>query len=345
MGEEKDMNDSGSKVLLEVRDLQKYFPIKSGFLIQKTVAQLKAVDGVSFTIDKGHTFGIVGESGCGKTTIGRTIIRLLNPTGGNIFLEGEDIAILKERSLKQYRQKMQIVFQDPTSSLNPRMTVGQTLSEPLLFHGMVRSKKEVEERMSQLLSSVGLKPYHVDRYPHQFSGGQRQRIAIARAICVDPSLIVLDEPTSALDVSVQAQIIKLLKELQGKLNAGYIFISHNLSVVRYISDRVGIMYLGKMVEKGDTNEIFENPMHPYSKALLAATPIPDPKTRRKRKELLSGQVPSPINRPTGCFFRTRCKYAMPACEKEYPQMVRVAKNHSVSCHLYSLGEPEKIVEK
>lgn len=206
MGEEKDMNDSGSKVLLEVRDLQKYFPIKSGFLIQKTVAQLKAVDGVSFTIDKGHTFGIVGESGCGKTTIGRTIIRLLNPTGGNIFLEGEDIAILKERSLKQYRQKMQIVFQDPTSSLNPRMTVGQTLSEPLLFHGMVRSKKEVEERMSQLLSSVGLKPYHVDRYPHQFSGGQRQRIAIARAICVDPSLIVLDEPTSALDVSVQAQI-------------------------------------------------------------------------------------------------------------------------------------------
>jgi len=200
------MNDSGSKVLLEVRDLQKYFPIKSGFLIQKTVAQLKAVDGVSFTIDKGHTFGIVGESGCGKTTIGRTIIRLLNPTGGNIFLEGEDIAILKERSLKQYRQKMQIVFQDPTSSLNPRMTVGQTLSEPLLFHGMVRSKKEVEERMSQLLSSVGLKPYHVDRYPHQFSGGQRQRIAIARAICVDPSLIVLDEPTSALDVSVQAQI-------------------------------------------------------------------------------------------------------------------------------------------
>ncbi|HPG98500.1 MAG TPA: ATP-binding cassette domain-containing protein [Thermotogota bacterium] len=339
------MPETGSTALLEVKDLRKYFPIKSGFLIQRTVAQLKAVDGVSFAIDKGRTFGIVGESGCGKTTIGRTIIRLLNQTGGHILLEGQDIATLKERPLKDYRKKMQIVFQDPTSSLNPRMTVGQTLSEPLLFHEMVHSKKEAEERMSQLLSSVGLKPYHVDRYPHQFSGGQRQRIAIARAICVDPSLIVLDEPTSALDVSVQAQIIKLLKELQGKLNAGYIFISHNLSVVRYISDQVGIMYLGKMVEKGDTNEIFDKPEHPYSKALLAATPIPDPKTRRKRKELLTGQVPSPINRPSGCFFRTRCKYAMPACEKEYPEMVRIAEHHWVACHIYSLGEPDRIVEK
>lgn len=327
--------------LLKVQNLKKYFPIKAGFLIQRTIAQLKAVDDVSFDLEKGETFGIVGESGCGKTTVGRTVIRLLNPTDGNILLNGEDIGYLRERSLKPFRKRMQIVFQDPTSSLNPRMTVGEMLSEPLIFHGIVRTRKEADDVLSQLLLSVGLKPYHIDRYAHQFSGGQRQRIAIARAICVEPSLIVLDEPTSALDVSVQAQIIKLLKDLQVKMNAGFIFISHNLSVVRYISDQVGIMYLGKMVEKGEIDEIFDHPMHPYSKALLAATPVPDPRNRRKRKELLSGQVPSPINRPSGCFFRTRCKYALPACEKEFPETISLSPNHWVACHLYSLGDMKK----
>jgi peptide/nickel transport system ATP-binding protein len=333
--------------LLQVTNLKKYFPIKAGFLVQKTIAHLKAVDGISFDLNYGETFGIVGESGCGKTTIGRTIIRLLDPTEGGIVLEGTDISGLKDRELKPFRKRMQIVFQDPTSSLNPRMTIGQMLSEPLVFHDMIHGKKgkEVDEALSHLLLSVGLKPYHIDRYAHQFSGGQRQRIAIARAICVEPSLIVLDEPTSALDVSVQAQIIKLLKDLQLKMNAGFIFISHNLSVVRFISDHVGIMYLGKMVEKGDADEIFDHPAHPYSKALLAATPVPDPHSRRKRKELLSGQVPSPINRPSGCFFRTRCKYAMPACEKEFPETVSIAKDHWVACHLFSLGETSVVKEK
>jgi len=334
-------NSKHGAEFLKVKNLKKYFPIKSGFLIQKTKGYLKAVDDVSFNLKKGETYGIVGESGCGKTTIGRTIIRLLNPSGGEIIIDGENIADLKERSLKNYRKKMQIVFQDPTSSLNPRMTIGQMLSEPLIFHKIVKSKAETDDVLNQLLVSVGLKPYHVDRYPHQFSGGQRQRIAIARAICVEPSLIVLDEPTSALDVSVQAQIIKLLKELQIKLNAGFIFISHNLSVVRYISDQVGIMYLGKMVENGDTDEIFDYPQHPYSKALLAATPIPDPKIRRKRKELLSGQVPSPINRPSGCFFRTRCKYALPICEKEFPKPQVISGKHWAACHLFSHGGTEE----
>ncbi|MEA1884131.1 MAG: ABC transporter ATP-binding protein [Thermotogota bacterium] len=320
--------------LLEVKDLKKSFPIKAGFLFRHTVATVKAVDGISFSINKNKTFGLVGESGCGKSTAGRSIIKLLEPTGGQVLVNGEDIVPKKDRRLIKYRREMQIVFQDPTSSLNPRMTVGQALSEPLLFHNMVKNTKEAREVLGELLLSVGMKPYHLDRYPHQFSGGQRQRIAIARAITVDPSLIILDEPTSALDVSVQAQIITLLKKIQERLNAGYLFISHDLSVVRFISDEVGIMYLGKFVETGDTDSIFDNPLHPYAKALLEAAPVPDPRVRRDRKHLISGQVPSPINRPSGCFFRTRCPYAMDICAKEYPELVEMEPNHFVSCHLY-----------
>lgn len=321
--------------LLEVKDLSKEFPIKAGFLFRHTVATVKAVDGISFEIDKNKTFGLVGESGCGKTTAGRAIIKLIEPSGGQVLVNGEDIAPKKDRQLLKYRREMQIVFQDPTSSLNPRLTVGQALSEPLLFHDIVKNTKEAREVLGELLLSVGMKPYHLDRYPHQFSGGQRQRVAIARAITVDPSLIILDEPTSALDVSVQAQIITLLKKIQERLNAGYLFISHDLSVVRFISDEVGIMYLGKFVEKGDTDSIFENPLHPYSKALLEAAPIPDPRARRNRRNLVGGQVPSPINRPSGCFFRTRCPHVMDICSKEYPELLEMESNHYVSCHLYN----------
>src|SRR6056297_596760 len=321
--------------LLEVKNLQKSFPIKAGFLFRHTVATVKAVDGISFSINKNKTFGLVGESGCGKSTAGRAIIKLLEPSGGEVLVNGEDIVPKKDRSLIKYRREMQIVFQDPTSSLNPRMTVGQALSEPLLFHNMVKNTKEAREVLGELLLSVGMKPYHLDRYPHQFSGGQRQRIAIARAITVDPSLIILDEPTSALDVSVQAQIITLLKKIQDKLHAGFLFISHDLSVVRFISQNVGIMYLGKIVEKGNTDELFDNPLHPYSKALLAAAPVPNPRMRRDRKHLIGGQVPSPINRPSGCFFRTRCPDVMDICKDVYPEFKEVAPNHFVSCHLYN----------
>jgi peptide/nickel transport system ATP-binding protein len=324
---------SGTK-LLEVKNLQKHFPIKAGFLIRKTVANVMAVDDISFSIEKGKTFGLVGESGCGKSTAGRSILKLLEPSGGEVLINGENIATMKDRELVKFRKEMQIVFQDPTSSLNPRMTVGQTLSEPLLFHGMAKNKDEAREILGELLLSVGMKPYHLDRFPHQFSGGQRQRVAIARAITVDPSLIILDEPTSALDVSVQAQIITLLKEIQQRLNAGYLFISHDLSVVRFISDEVGIMYLGRFVEKGETDAIFDNPLHPYSKALLEAAPIPDPRAKRDRKHLVGGNVPSPINRPSGCFFSTRCKSVMPQCQKEYPELKEIEPNHFVACHLY-----------
>lgn len=382
--------------LLEVRNLKKYFPIKQGFLIDRVVGYVKAVDDVSFDLDRGKTIGLVGESGCGKTTIGKTILRLHDLTDGEIIIDGEDTTFyfmkprkameyLKEKYLSrpefsnggknlqphekhiydvykkanenpkevlkilsanrkekllEIRRKAQIVFQDPMSSLNPRMTVGQMLSEPLLFHGIAQNIDEAIEIVKNLLTQVGLKPYHIDRCPHQFSGGQRQRIAIARAVSVNPELIVLDEPTSALDVSVQAQIVKLLKELQEKLNAGYVFISHDLALVRFISDEVAVMYLGKIVEKGGSEEVFDNPLHPYTKALLAAAPIPDPKKKRNRKELIGGQVPSPINRPSGCFFHPRCKYKMEICSKEYPPLFKVSDNHYVACHLYSTSSKE-----
>lgn len=377
--------------LLEVRNLKKYFPIRQGFLIEKTVGFVKAVDDVSFGVDRGKTIGIVGESGCGKTTVGKCILRLHDITDGEILMDGEDTTpyFMKKKEAVKYlsnkyfslpgfknggeglephqkkmydlykasnfdansavgnlfkdldqkkkalRRKVQIVFQDPMSSLNPRMTVGQTLSEPLVFHGLAKNTDEAIEKVKSLLVQVGLKPYHIDRYPHQFSGGQRQRIAVARAITVNPELIVLDEPTSALDVSVQAQVVKLFQELQEKLNAGYLFISHNLALVRFISQEVAVMYLGKIVEKGDSEEVFSQPLHPYTRALLAAAPIPDPEKRRNRKDLIGGQVPSPINRPKGCFFNPRCKYRMDKCTKSYPEMTKVGDNHYVACYLYS----------
>jgi peptide/nickel transport system ATP-binding protein len=320
--------------LLKIENLKKYFPVKAGFIFERTVAYIKAVDDISLEIKENETYGLVGESGCGKTTAGKTVIRLLDPTDGKIVFDGVDIAKLKEKDLKPFRTKMQIVFQDPMSSLNPRMTIGDMLSEPLLFHGIAKNKKEAEKIIGGLLEEVGLKAYHVDRYPHQFSGGQRQRIAIARAISVKPSLIVLDEPTSALDVSVQAQIINLLKRIQEELHAAYIFISHNLAVVRFISDRVGIMYLGRIVEEGDVDQVFENPMHPYTKALLQAAPVPDPRKKRERTMLIGGS-PNVINRPNGCFFNPRCKYRMKICEQEYPEFVEVENGHKVACFLYN----------
>jgi len=330
---ERKVEGKHDEPLLRVENLKKYFPVKSGFIFERTVGYVKAVDGVSFEIRRGETYGLVGESGCGKTTVGKTILRLYDPTEGDIILDGVNIAKLSEKELLPYRTKMQIVFQDPMSSLNPRMTIGNMLSEPLLFHGIAKNKSEARKIIAKLLEEVGLKAYHVDRYPHQFSGGQRQRIAIARAISVNPSLIILDEPTSALDVSVQAQIIKLLRKIQDEINAAYIFISHNLALVRFISDRVGIMYLGRIIEEGNADEIFENPLHPYSKLLLESVPIPDPKRKRKRKMDDTG-VPSPMSRPNGCFFHTRCKYRMRICEIEYPEMVDFGNGHKVACHLF-----------
>lgn len=321
-------------VIMKIENLKKYFPIKKGFLIKRTVGYVKAVDGISFEIKKGKTFALVGESGCGKTTTARVVLRLTDPTDGKILFDGNDISKLGYKELLPFRRKMQIVFQDPMSSLNPRMTVGEIITEPILFHKLVDSRQEAYKMAKDILVSIGLKPYHLDRYPHQFSGGQRQRIAIARAISINPDLLILDEPTSALDVSVQAQIINLLLEFQEKEHFSYFFISHDLGLVRFISHEVGIMYLGKIVEMGETEEIFENPIHPYTKALLSAVPIPDPKIERKRKRIiLTGGVPSPINRPSGCFFHPRCPYKMEICKKEYPSLVEVSKNHQVACHL------------
>jgi len=327
---------SESRVILEVKGLKKYFPVHRG---DKTLF-VKAIDGIDFEVREGETVGLVGESGSGKSTTAYCVIGMYSVTDGTIVFKGKDISCASVQRPLELKRDMQIVFQDPMSSLNPRMTVGQMLSEPLLFHGIAQNIDEAIEIVKNLLTQVGLKPYHIDRYPHQFSGGQRQRIAIARAVSVNPELIVLDEPTSALDVSVQAQIVKLLKELQEKLNAGYVFISHDLALVRFISDEVAVMYLGKIVEKGGSEEVFDNPLHPYTKALLAAAPIPDPKKKRNRKELIGGQVPSPINRPSGCFFHPRCKYKMEICSKEYPPLFKVSDNHYVACHLYSTSSKE-----
>ncbi|ONN26729.1 peptide ABC transporter substrate-binding protein [Thermosipho affectus] len=320
--------------IIKVENLKKYFPISKGFLVKKHVGDVKAVDDVSFEVKKKETFALVGESGCGKTTTARTMLRLINPTGGKIKVFGKDISNLSRKELLPFRRKMQIVFQNPIGSLNPRMTIGQILTEPLLFHKIVSDKKEAYDRAVEILRMVGLKPYHMDRYPHQFSGGQKQRIAIARALSVDPEIIFLDEPTSALDVSVQAQIINLFLKFQEELNLTYVFISHDLSLVRFISDKVAVMYLGKIVEMGDVDEVFENPIHPYTKALLSASPIPDPKVEKNRKRIiLSGNVPSPIARPSGCFFHPRCPYKTEKCEKEYPNMYKISENHQVSCYL------------
>lgn len=321
-----------SQNLLEVLNLKKYFPIKGGVL-GREIGQVKAVDDVSFTVKQGETLGLVGESGCGKSTTGRSILRLIEPTDGKIFFEGKDITTLSADEMRKMRRDMQIVFQDPFASLNPRHTVEKILEEPLIVHGLGNSK-ERKERVHHLLQVVGLNGYHAKRYPHQFSGGQRQRIGIARALAVNPKLIVADEPVSALDVSIQSQVLNLMQDLQKEYNLTYIFIAHDLSVVRHISDRVGVMYLGRIVELADKDSLYENPKHPYTEALLSAVPIADPDITRERI-ILQGDVPSPANPPKGCTFHTRCPKVMDICRVERPVIKDVGNGHFVACHLYN----------
>ena len=316
--------------LLEVKGLKKYFPIKGGFF-NRTVAQLKAVNDVDFFIRRGETLGIVGESGCGKSTTGRSILRLHEPTAGEIHFDGQDIMKLEKEQLRLKRREMQLIFQDPYSSLNPRMTVGDIIGEPLEVHDKMPSKQKLE-RVKELLDMVGLSPYHVRRYPHEFSGGQRQRIGIARAIALNPKFVVADEAVSALDVSIQAQVINLFEELQDKLELTYMFISHDLSVVKHISDRIAVMYLGKIVEMAEADELFANPCHPYSQALLSAVPDVNPRHRKKRF-IIQGDVPSPVNPPEGCVFHTRCQYCMEVCRTDIPVLKNDGSEHYVACHL------------
>ena len=303
-------------VLVEVNNLKMHFPVTSGLLFQREVAQVKAVDDISFSIRKGETLGLVGESGCGKTTAGRCILQLYKPTAGEVIFEGTDLTKLGGRQMRHMRRQMQIIFQDPFSSLNPRMTAGDIIGEPLVVHGLVKNGEEKREKVRELLQNVGLHPYMADRFPHEFSGGQRQRIGVARALSVDPKLIVCDEPVSALDVSIQAQVINLLEDLQKQYDLTFLFIAHDLSFVRHISDRVAVMYLGKIVEIADRNEIYQNPLHPYTKALLSAVPIPDPVVDAQRERIiLSGEVPSPLNPPRGCVFHPRCPNPTKECSE------------------------------
>ena len=317
-------------IILDVQDLKKYFPIRGG-VFQHTVGYVKAVDGISFQLKRGETLGIVGESGCGKSTAGRTILRLHEITGGKVLFNGKDIAKLSKKELRKKRLEMQMVFQDPYSSLNPRMTVGQIIGEALTDHKLM-NKAQAKEKVQEIMEVCGLPSYYVNRYPHEFSGGQRQRIGIARALVLDPQFVICDEPVSALDVSIQSQIINLLGDLQKERNFSYIFISHDLSVVEYISNRVAVMYLGNIVELADKNEIFDNPLHPYTKALMSAIPVPDP-TRKSGRIILTGDLPSPSNPPSGCKFRTRCPMACEKCAKEAPEYRDVGGGHYVACHL------------
>ncbi len=323
---------SQDNVLLDVRGLKMYFPVTSGILFQRAVAHIKAVDDVNFTVMRGETLGLVGESGCGKTTTGRCILRLYRPTEGQIWFNGSEIAQARAGQMRAMRRQMQIIFQDPYSSLNPRMTAGNIIGEPLAVHGLVNNRREYRERVAELLNNVGLNPYMADRFPHEFSGGQRQRIGVARALSVDPSFIVCDEPVSALDVSIQAQIINLLEDLQERYNLTYLFIAHDLSVVRHISDRVAVMYLGKIVEIADRNQIYENPQHPYTRALLSAVPIPDPVLDAQRERIiLSGEVPSPLNPPSGCVFHPRCPLSTDDCNRIIPEAREVLPQHIAAC--------------
>ncbi len=325
---------TGQVPLVQVRHLKKYFPITRGLLIQRHIGDVKAVDDVSFDIYRGETLGLVGETGCGKTTVGRTLLRLYEPTAGQILFDGVDLTRLRGRQLRQMRRRMQIIFQDPYASLNPRMTVGAIIGEPLEVHG-VAVGKEKQERVQELLELVGLNPYFVNRYPHEFSGGQRQRIGIARALALNPDLIVCDEPISSLDVSIQAQVVNLLEELQERLGLTYLFIAHDLSMVRHISDRMAVMYLGKIVELADRDEIYLNPLHPYTRALMSAVPVPDPEVEEKRQRiLLRGEIPSPAHPPRGCNFSTRCPEVMEPCREEKPPYKEVKPGHWVACFLY-----------
>ncbi|QGM31252.1 dipeptide ABC transporter ATP-binding protein [Bacillus sp. N3536] len=318
--------------LLKVENLKTHFPIKKRFL-KKEKQFVKAVDGLNFYVNKGETLGIVGESGCGKSTMGRSILRLIEPTEGRITFQGKEITSLNDKDLRKMRGEMQIVFQDPYASLNPKMTVGAILGEALQTQSISQGSKERTEKVQELLVNVGLSPIHIDRYPHEFSGGQRQRIGIARAIAVNPSLIIADEPVSALDVSVQAQILNLFQDLKESLGLTYIFIAHDLSVVKHVSDRIGVMYLGKIVELSDKKGLFQNPLHPYTQALMSAVPSLDPDIKKERI-ILTGDVPSPSNPPSGCTFHTRCPYKQNVCESVIPQEINVAEGRYVSCHKY-----------
>ena len=325
---ETPLHSNGRKALLDVRNLVKYFPVRGG-IFQRVVAWVQAVDDVSFAIREGETLGLVGESGCGKTTVGRTILRLIEPTQGSVLFEEIDVAGLRGRSLKAMRRNMQIIFQDPYSSLDPRMPVGESIAEGLKIHH-IGSSKERHETVVETLRRVGLEEYHARRYPHEFSGGQRQRIGIARALALKPKFIVCDEPVSALDVSIQSQVLNILRDLQQEFGLTYLFIAHNLAVVEHISDRVAVMYLGKIVELTEREELFRNPLHPYTQALMSAIPIPDPHLRRQRI-LLPGDVPSPVNPPAGCRFHPRCPVAMEHCAVQVPEFKEASPGHWTAC--------------
>ena len=326
------MSNNTNEKLIEVQDLQVYFPVKAGKIIKKKIGDIKAVDGVSFYINRGETLGLVGESGSGKTTVGNAMLRLEQPTGGKIFVEGNDVTHISVSEVRKLRSRLQMIFQDPFSSLDPRMTVTDIIGEPMIIHNLTKSRAEYRDKTGELLRIVGLEPSMGDRYPHEFSGGQRQRIGIARALAVQPTFIVCDEPVSALDVSIQAQIINLLEDLQEQYNLTYLFIAHDLAVVRHISDRIAVMYLGKIVEVASRMEIYHNPLHPYTKALLSAVPIANPTVEASREHiLLKGEVPSPLFPPSGCTFHPRCEAAFEGCSVNKPQMKEQLPGHFVSC--------------
>jgi oligopeptide/dipeptide ABC transporter ATP-binding protein len=321
---------AASAKVLDVVELKKHFPVKKG-LLRRTVGQVYAVDGVSFSIGEGETLGLVGESGCGKSTVARTVMRLIEPTAGSILLDGHDVTRLGKSAMRPYRRQMQMIFQDPFSSLNPRMSAGDIVGEPLSVHGLATGKKK-ETLTAEIFDQVGLRRSQMRAFPHEFSGGQRQRISIARALALNPRLIVADEPVSALDVSIQAQVINLMMDLQREKQLSYLFIAHDLAVVEHISHRIAVMYLGKIVEYADKKTLFTNPLHPYTEALLSAVPVPNPKLKRE-KRILQGDVPSPINPPPGCAFHTRCPYAEARCKIDAPRLVEISPGHAVSCHL------------